>query len=196
MLFRSNGIDTSALNPYGPGVSGQHDPRCVVCMGRIERRKNQLNLIKALNNTSFQLKIIGNPSPNQRKYYDICRKTAAANVRFEKFIPHERLGAYYREAKVHVLPSWNETCGLTSLEAAYSGCNIVITDKGDTREYYGDQAFYCDPASPASIYDTIVKASSLPVSGALREKIKNDYNWEKAAVQTLSAYQEVLGSAT
>ncbi|HEY6083007.1 MAG TPA: glycosyltransferase family 4 protein [Chitinophagaceae bacterium] len=191
-----NGIDTNAVNPYDRGINGEHDPRCVVCVGRIERRKNQLNLIKALNNTSFRLKIIGNPSPNQRKYYDICRGTAAANISFERFVPHEQLGAYYQEAKVHVLPSWNETCGLSSLEAAYSGCNIVITDKGDTREYYGDHAFYCDPASPASIYDAIVKAASLPVSGALREKIKNDYNWEKAAVQTLSAYQEVLGSTT
>ncbi len=188
-----NGIDTNGAGPYDRSISGEHDPRRVVCVGRIERRKNQLNLIKALNNTSFRLKIIGNPSPNQRKYYDLCRRTAAANVSFERFVPHERIAAYYQEAKVHVLPSWNETCGLSSLEAAYSGCNIVITDKGDTLEYYGDQAFYCDPASPASIYDAIVKAASLPASGALREKIKNDYNWEKAAARTLAVYREVLG---
>lgn len=188
-----NGVDTGDADLCPPGTSGDHDPQHVVCAGRIERLKNQLNLIRALNNTSFRLKIIGNPSPNQGKYYDACRKIAAANISFESFVPHEQLAVYYREAKVHVLPSWNETCGLSSMEAAYSGCNIVITDKGDTREYYGSQAFYCDPSSPASIYDAIVKAAASPASGALREQINNIYNWKEAATRTLAVYREVLG---
>lgn len=188
-----NGTETTGADTPGSTTTELHDPHHVICVARIESLKNQLNLIKALNGTSFRLKIIGNPSPNQRRYYDACRKIAAPNISFESFVPHEQLAAYYREAKVHVLPSWNETCGLSSLEAAYAGCNIVITNKGDTTEYYGDHAFYCDPASPASIYHAIVKAAASPVSGALREKINNIYNWKEAAARTLAVYREALG---
>jgi len=40
------------------------------------------------------------------------------------------------DIQVHMLPSWFETTGLSSIEAAVMHCNIVITDKGDTREYF------------------------------------------------------------
>ncbi len=58
------------------------------------------------------------------------------------------------------MPSWFETTGLSSLEAAAMGCNIVITRKGDAYEYFGDYAYYCDPESPDSIFKAIEKAAS------------------------------------
>ena len=142
-----NGIDHSLFS-FLPEI--KKDDKLVLSAARIEGRKNQLNLIKALNDTPYTLLLTGLPAPNQRKYYDECKKIASKNIIFCGRVPVETLIDYYSKAKVHVLPSWHETCGLSSLEAAAMGCNIVITDKGFTREYFGDDAFYCDPGDPES----------------------------------------------
>ena len=181
-----NGIDPS-LFKYDSTVA--KDDTLVICVARIEGIKNQLNLIKALNNTSFKLLIIGAHSSNQLAYYNQCRQIAAANITFIDHLPQAELVSYYQRAKVHVLPSWFETTGLSSVEAAAMGCNLVITDKGDTREYFGNDAFYCDPAEPKSILKAIEKASTAGSNLSLREKILEKYTWAHAASQTLKAYQ-------
>jgi glycosyltransferase involved in cell wall biosynthesis len=185
-----NGIDPEIFDIAQPATKRQET--LVICAARIEGNKNQLNLIKALNNTSFQLKIIGNPAPNHYRYYKECRAAAADNISFEGFVPQEKLISYYREAKVHVLPSWNETCGLSSLEAAYVGCNIVVTDRGDTTEYYEQDAYYCEPDNAASIFNAIERAAAAPVNDNLRQRILRKYNWLQAAQDTLTVYQQIL----
>lgn len=163
--------------------------RIVLCAARIEGIKNQLNLIKALNNTGFRLILIGAHSPSQNDYYMKCRNAAAFNVSFIDHVPQNELIDYYRKAKVHILPSWFETTGLSSIEAAVMGCNIVVTDKGDTREYFEDDAFYCDPAEPASILAAVKRASAAPVNENLQKRIHEKYTWQQAALQTSKAYQ-------
>ena len=164
----------------------------VICVGRIEGRKNQVNLIRALNNTKYHLVIIGSPSANQVKYYERCRRLAAGNIQFIHSLRQEELVHYYGRAKVHVLPSWFETTGLSSLEAAVMGCNIVITDKGDTREYFENDAYYCDPASAMSILEAVEKAANAGFSVHLRERILTQYTWPRAAKKTYEAYREIL----
>ena len=168
------------------------DNRMVLCVGRIEGRKNQLNLIRAINNSGFKLKIIGSYAINQPAYYRACRDAASADVEFIENLPQSRLIDYYSIAKVHVLPSWFETTGLSSLEAAAMGCNIVITDKGDTKEYFGDMAYYCDPLSPKSIKDAIEFAARNPPNEELKNKILKEYTWPVTAKKTLEAYHKVL----
>jgi glycosyltransferase involved in cell wall biosynthesis len=168
------------------------EPNLVLCVGRIEGRKNQLNLILALNNTKFKLLIIGSFASNQPGYEKACRSAAASNIQFIQNIPHEQLVSYYKTASVHVLPSWFETTGLSSLEAAAMRCNIVITDKGDTREYFEDMAYYCDPRLPDSIKAAVIQAASSPFNEQLREKILREYIWPVTAAKTLQAYKLAL----
>lgn len=183
-----NGVDPLLF--CGDGCEKEKD--MVLCVARIEGIKNQLTLIKALNNTRFKLVLIGSYSPNQYAYYKECRNAAAPNIEFIDHLPQTELVKYYKQAKVHVLPSWFETTGLSSIEAAVMGCNLVITDKGDTRAYFADDAFYCDPASVKSIYQTIEKASAAPFNEQLRNRILNNYTWQRAADETLKTYQTVL----
>jgi len=183
-----NGIDPALFKAM------QHIKReasLVICVGRIEGIKNQLNLIRALNNTRYRLFLIGAAAPNQKGYYEQCKKEAAGNIHFIDHVPQYDLLYYYMHADIHVLPSWFETTGLSSLEAAAMGCKIVITDKGDTRDYFGDQAFYCNPASPDSIYKAIQAASKLKHSNKLSNKILKDYTWLEATFKTIEAYKKV-----
>jgi glycosyltransferase involved in cell wall biosynthesis len=185
-----NAIDPELFRK--PALPELKENNLIICAGRIEGRKNQLALIRALNNTKYQLIIIGLPSANQIKYYECCRQTAASNVSFMNNIPQEELIGYYQKAKVHVLASWFETTGLSSLEAAAMGCNIVITDKGDTREYFENYAYYCDPSSPASIFASVEKAATEDFNEELRTKIFAQYTWLETAKKTLGVYREII----
>jgi glycosyltransferase involved in cell wall biosynthesis len=183
-----NGIDAALFHG---DADAKKDKHMVLCVARVEGIKNQYNLIRTLNNTRFNLMLIGSHAPNQADYYRLCRSHAAANISFMDHIPQDELVKYYQQAKVHVLPSWFETTGLTSLEAAVMRCNIVITAKGDTREYFGNEAFYCEPDKPESILAAVKKASEAAYNENLRQKILKQYTWEQAAIQTLKAYQSV-----
>ena len=185
-LFNTNqtGHPPAAAQCIGTGV--------VLCVARIEGRKNQLNLILAMRYLPWKLLLIGKPAPNHRHYFEKVIKEAGANVQILGEVPHEELPKYYAAAKVHVLASWMETTGLSSLEAGAMGCNLVITDKGDTREYFGDAAFYCKPDSVESIRDAIVRAYSAPANVDLQERIRRDFTWKKAAEKTLEAYETIL----
>jgi glycosyltransferase involved in cell wall biosynthesis len=168
------------------------DRTVISCVARIEPIKNQLNLIRALNGTQYKLLIVGRASPNNLRYYNQCKIEASDNVVFIDHIDQVELVDIYYSSKVHILPSWFETTGLSSLEAAVCGCNIVITDKGDTKEYFKDFAYYCNPGAPASILKAIDKAFHSPVNDNLQKHILTNFTWEKTAVLTLEAYNQAL----
>ncbi len=185
-----NGVDPDLFS-YDETI--QKDEQMILSVARIEGLKNQLNLIKGLNNTEFKVFIIGSCAHNQKSYYNLCRKAAAPNIQFLGRVCQEELVQYYQKAKVHILPSWFETCGLSTLEAAVMGCNIVVTEKGYTREYFGDHALYCDPSSPDSILKAVRKATARKQDYLLRDKILRDYTWQRAAFLTSQAYNQTLG---
>jgi glycosyltransferase involved in cell wall biosynthesis len=184
-----NAVDT---NIFRASQAVARDPLLVICAARIEGIKNQLNLIKALNHSVYTVILIGKAAPNQQDYYRLCKKTAASNIIFLDQLPQEALVAYYQKAAVHILPSWFEICGLSSLEAAAMGCNIVITDKGYARDYFQDDAVYCDPASPDSILNAVHCAAAKQHDAALQQRILHNYTWQQTAAKTLAAYKSVL----
>ena len=184
-----NGIDDEL---FTLPANKQKEPNLILCVARIEGLKNQVNLISALNHSKYQLYLIGSAAVNQNEYYLKCKKIAAPNIHFIDHLPQKELIRYYQKARVHVLPSWFETCGLSTLEAAAMGCNIVITDRGYASEYYDDHAFYCDPASPSSILEAIEKASEEENNKVFQKKIFADYTWKNAASKTCEAYQKIV----
>ena len=165
----------------------------IICAARIEERKNQLHLIRALNGTNYQLVIIGTASPNNAGYEALCRAEAKENVRFAGWMDEAALFRVYASARVHVLPSYFETTGLSSLEAAVMGCNIVVSPRGDTRDYFGDHAWYCEPESESSIRSAVDAAFDAPYDASFRQYILTNYTWKRAAQETLTAYQSILG---
>jgi glycosyltransferase involved in cell wall biosynthesis len=191
-----NAVDKELFLPEGGTVSHQTSrfAGCVLCVARIEGLKNQLNLVRAMRDLPWPLVLIGKPAPNHLRYFASVKRDAGPNVHLLGEIPHDQLPRYYRAAKVHALASWMETTGLSSLEAGAMGCNVVITDKGDTREYFGSDAFYCDPGSIESIRAALVKAYEAPVAPVLRERILRQYTWERTAEKTLEGYSLALSS--
>ena len=183
-----NGVDATrfTLPPDGRARTG------VLFVGRIEPHKNQLGLIRAMKGTDVQLTIAGPDHPHHPDYAAQCRSEGGGRVHFAGFVPDEDLPALYASARVHVLPTWFETTGLSSLEAALSGCSIVTTSRGHAREYFGDLTRYCDPAEPASIRRAVDEALTDPAPpAALRERILDHYTWDHVARATIDAYLSI-----
>lgn len=168
---------------------------CILSVGRIERRKCQLQLVRALKDTGLKLVLVGKPGPNQMVYFEQIKREMDGTVSIIDHVDQSSLRQYYAACKVHALVSWMETTGLSSLEAAAMGANIVITDKGDTRDYFGNLAYYCAPDSIPSIREALLRAHSAPRSNLLQDKVRNNYTWTHTARATFAAYREALGSS-
>ncbi|MEO7308261.1 MAG: glycosyltransferase family 4 protein [Ferruginibacter sp.] len=184
-----NGINTEL---FKPSIAIGKETNLVLCVARIEGIKNQYNLIRALNNSPYKLVLIGDASPNQKEYYRQCKKIAARNISFIDHLPQAQLVDHYAAAKVHILPSFFEVCGLSSMEAAAMGCRVVITNNGYARSYFEDAAFYCDPAQPATILQAVENAITADTNGELQHHVILNYDWQNTAKKTLSAYKKYI----
>lgn len=166
----------------------------IICVGRIEPRKNQLALVKALDQTNYKLVLVGTVSNNQKKYFDHIKYYLGKNKNFFYIsqIDNDNLYSLYKVCKVSALPSWLDTPGLVSLEAAAMGCNLAISSKGSTTEYFGKYAEYCMPDDIASIRSAIDRAYNAPKNVDLVNHIYNNYTWKIAARRTIECYKTLL----
>ena len=97
-----------------------------------------------------------------------------------------------KAAKVHILGSWWENTGLVSLEAAMCGCNVVTTNRAPWREYFEEDAWVCDPASPEDIRTAVESALAAPYNRRLADRIQRRFTWSLAAQALTQAYASVL----
>ena len=188
--------------PLGHEVGGLFGPEMfereygvqdfVLCVGRIETRKNQLMLLKALEDSDLTVVLAGGGFSYQPEYEAAVKsfKRKGRTIILDRVSP-EMLSSAYAACRIHVLASWYELPGLVSLEAAAHGKNIVVTRTGTSEDYLGEKAFYCQPWDSDSIYAAISAAFYAPVKEGLVEMAKN-YTWDKAVDKTVSAYEGVV----
>lgn len=165
----------------------------VLSVGRIEPRKNQLNMIRALNGINAPVVFIGDYVPHYKSYYEQCRKEAASNIHFLGHVAHDSglLPSAFAACRTFVLVSWLETPGLAALEAGLAGTNVVITTEGATREYFSDYAIYASPENPRSIRTAVIKSLEKPKDLNLKTHILKNYLWKNAGQKTFEAYQRL-----
>ncbi len=176
----------------------------ILCVGRIEPRKNQLSLIQAFKElkkdgtySNLHLVFAGGINSHHptyaKKFKKICK--TEQDIHFLGFTEQSILAAVYSKAKVFACPSWFETTGLVYLEAVVAGCNSIVGCGDRAKEYLEENCLYCDPGDINSIKQALkgaLKANS--VSKTFRKDVIKEYNWENTANQTLSVYNEVLKS--
>lgn len=196
-----NAVDPAAYD--GQLLDGQSPPPhlaehegCVLCVGRVEGRKNQLNVIRALAGSGHRLVLAGQAAANQRAYVEAVRAEVGrrANVRWLGAVSEEDKRWLYRLARVHILASWMETTGLASLEAAALDCALVVTPNGDTRDYFDGAAHFCRPDDPRSIRDAVDAAYRAGPDATLRQRVLTYYTWDAAAHATARGYETALAA--
>lgn len=172
----------------------------VICVGRIEPRKNQLKIIEAVTEIREQSKedinlvFLGSYKGAKHLEYTYLFNEALKRNKWITHIdrvPYKDMPSYYKYAKVCCSASWFETTGLTVLEALFCGTNAVAS--GDrARECLGDYASYCDPGDKKSIRIAIEKELKAP-RPLLSDDMRREYTWENAAKKTLEIYNCILG---
>ena len=171
----------------------------VLEVGRLEVNKNQYNVVKALyNRPEIPIVFIGRINDNKidyeyfNKLKDLSEKRG--NVFFIDQIPQEEVFEYYKHAKVHVLPSFRESPGLSSLEALYFGCEIVTSSKEFCPvDYYkfNDKAHICNPYSVNSIRNAILDAFDNPKNKIHDEEYFELFSYERVSNLTFEAYKKI-----
>lgn len=131
----------------------------ILCVGRIEARKNQTAMLFGLRNVPLPITVVGaahDPWPFE------AIAAWSKNSRFLGAVDRETLLRLYGQCEIHILASWVETAGIASLEAAAVGAKIVVGDRGAEAEYFEDDAEYADPADPDSISAAVERSRARP----------------------------------
>lgn len=167
----------------------------ILCAGRIEPRKNQLNVIRALRGIPQPLVFIGGYVPAYKSYYDACVREAGPQVHFLGEVPHQSklLASAYAACNTFLLATWLETPGLAAMEAGLAGAKVVVTAEGATKEYFLDYVSYVRPDSLSDIRQKTLSAFERPRDPALRKHLQQNYSWTVVAKQTAEAYRRILG---
>ena len=169
----------------------------ILYVGRIDPRKNLLDLIKIMNKINIPLVLIGAKNQEYLTYYENCLKIANKNIHFIDHMDHDSsmLKSAYASAKVLALPSWLEAPGLVALEAGLAGTNIVITNRGTTTEYFKDYAWYVNPLDKRDIESKIRDAYNTERNKELSKHIKENFIWPKVIAKLKEGYRKVLISS-
>lgn len=162
-----------------------------LCVGRIEPRKNQLNLIRALRGTGQPLVLLGDVVPGHEAYAAACRQAADADVHFLGAIAHDDplLASAYAACRCLALVGWYETPGLAALEAAATGTPLVLPQGGCAAEYFGPHAEYVPPHDLKQIRAAVLAAALRPRSEELSQLVAGSFTWSQVAAATHAAYE-------
>lgn len=164
----------------------------VLCAGRVEAKKNQAALLYALRDVDVEVTVIGRA--DDEAYVRLARRWASPRTRFVSQLAHDDVLALMAGAAVHALPSWFESPGLASLEAAATGARCVVGNRGCEPEYFGPDVDYADPAEPASIRSAVLRAlerAPRHAGDALEARLRAR-TWRRHAEATLLGYERAL----
>lgn len=147
-------VDVPALPPDLPD-------EFLLCVGRIEARKSQLDLLDAARTLDLPVVLAGPPNLRHRALVAAVeeRERSSSSVIWLRDLPRVRVLSLYGAAACHVLPSRCEVVSQADLEAAAAGTRLVTTTRGHMDEYLGDDAVYWDPVTGREALAAAVSAA-------------------------------------
>lgn len=170
----------------------------ILCLGRIEPRKNQLTLAHAAKTLGKKAVFIGHTE--DPAYHQLVREVAGEAGHFiPRIDPADPLlKSAFAGASVFCLPSWAEGAPLAALEAAAAGLPMVLSDRSSEREYFGDFAEYVNPADIEALRGALESATAKRTDESRRAKLQKhivEYNsWEGYARATAGVYKKARSS--
>jgi len=189
-------IVPNGINPIF-GADGRHyshpnarDEDYVLCVGRIDGRKNQARLAQACRNLDVPLLLVGEIAHNEAANQIQVMADEWNGLWWEDKAPPEALAECYRGAKVLACPSTYEIWPNVVAEGGLAGCNLVVSKSSLTFADL-DGVFSCFPRT-SSIEDAVGKAYAAPRYTGNFDEVFKKYTWERAARRLSEIYKEVV----
>jgi glycogen synthase len=125
--------------------------KLIFSMGRLwDTAKNVSLLIKAAPMLKWKVKLAGNPQ------HPITNElTVHGNVDFLGGLTETEVFEYLSISSIFIHPARYEPFGLAPLEAALSGCALVLGDIDSLKEVWEDSALYVDTDDSKSVVDVV-----------------------------------------
>jgi len=159
--FRDTAVIHNARNArsFTPGCK---EP-LVLCAGRLwDEGKNVGALAEVAPQVNATIAVAGEDlGPHGNRF-------TAPGITLLGALQGDELVSWYAKAAIYALPARYEPFGLTALEAALSGCALVLGDIASLREVWGAAACYAPPDDPESLRDIL---NSLLADDSLRGRM-------------------------
>ena len=174
-------------------VPGQY----LITVGRLEPRKNHLNLVRAYARIAEPrppLLIVGQRDlEHDEAFAEVQALGLAGEVTFLERVADAELPALVRHARVFVYPSYAEGFGMPVLEAMASGVPVVTSSTPALVALAGGAALAVPPDDPAAIAGAI---ETLLFDAGLRRRLAAQglevaarHRWDTAARNLLGAFR-------
>jgi glycosyltransferase involved in cell wall biosynthesis len=171
----------------------------ILCVGTIEERKNQLNLIKAFekaNLSNFILILIGGGKTYKNQIQKYLADNQINNVKLLSNIPTEDLPSIYQSANMFAYISVFEGFGIPVLEAMASQIPILAATGSCLEEAGGEAAIYVDPYDIEKIAQNLTEITSnntlkLELIEKGKQQIKK-FNSQALTSQLIELYKTML----
>jgi len=197
-----NGRD---LNHYSQCKSADNtaDQKILVFIGFMNKRKNQIYLLKALKElpANYILRLIGKPlNPEYlNELEEYCREHSLKNVEFVGQIGHDQIPDYLEGAHVFPSASIMEVQSLVVIEALASGTPVVGLSNETIDELINDKvgAWLAKDIKPDDFAQQIKHICNLPADEyqvmcqTARERVAH-LDWSKIVNSTAEAYRKIL----
>ena len=199
-----NAVDGSFFDVQPEIPPGQ--PSVILCVGAICHRKNQNAFIRALDPLAAREKIrlifLGAAfadSPYVHEFFELLRTRPWCE--HHGFVDRTQLKTWLRGATLLALPSLEDNCPMTVLEAAAASVPVVAANVGGVPELItdGQTGLLCDPLNAASMGGAVEKILAQPeLARALAVEAKRTalsrFHPTVVAQRHLDIYREVLNS--
>lgn len=196
-----NGIDMERFSPDVPPIEEFCDGKQnILFLGRLERRKGAIYLIKAYQQVKQEIPnsrlIIAGPGTRLRKPYEKWIKNQGLeDIVFVGYVSEADKPRYYKTADVYCSPATSrESFGIVLLEAMAVGTPVVASDIDGYNSVItdGEDGLLVPPRDTRSLAQTLISVLS---DETLRQKLAararltaEKYSWERVAEKVLDYY--------
>ncbi|MDR0367966.1 MAG: glycosyltransferase family 4 protein [Bacteroidales bacterium] len=169
----------------------------ILMVGNIEKRKNILNVINAMQDPRIELPlvVVGKANTYAEELKQYIRQRDIKNVYFCHTVCSLDLPIVYRLAKVFVYPSFFEGFGIPIIEAMSSGVPIIASNTAALQEVAADAALYVAADNAGEIGDTIyTMLSNTCLRNSLTEKGEKQvkrFQAENIAREVINLYKSL-----
>ncbi len=173
--------------------------KVVLCVGAIQKRKNQPNLVRAFESmpTDWSLVLAGSAGFGATATTDAVAKSPSRDrILVTGYVTEPELSEWYGKASIFAFPSFDEGFGIPILEAMAAGIPVVTSDRSALPEVAGTAALTINPSDTDELAAALNELASNETRRAQLQQLglerAKQFTWQKAVEETLAVYRELL----